>query len=338
VSREQAEVRLTTAIKPVMREQYAVKDHNWRYGFRSVKETLTGEVRETLWLTFAAVGLVLLIAIANVANLLLARGTVRPASWRSAPRSVPDVDALPGSCSPESALLGLAAGSLGLVLAFTFVQGVRAAARDCDARPSSRRIRCGDGDLRHRDRSRGGDARRRLPLASVALGAARRVAQGRGTDGCRWAAAWARTPRARRGGDRADPDRAHRRRAAGQELDQPAARRPRIPRRWRAHVQPGASRQALRRRKAAQRVHAGPRRTAPSAAGVESVAAASYLPVDQSVWTNNYTVEGQAPDSRGADGVSQWNVVDRSISGRLASRCFVVAPSMARNAPTARPW
>ena len=229
-----------------MREQYAVKNHNWRYGFRSVKETLTGEVRETLWLTFAAVGLVLLIAIANVANLLLARGTVRARELAVRASLGAGRGRLARQLLAESALLGLAAGGLGLVLAFTFVQGVRAAAEivmpglpvvEVDAVMVTFAIATGVA---------AGMLAGVLPLASVALGAARRVAQGRRTDGCRWPAAWARTPRARRGGDRADPDRAHRRRAAGQEPDQPAARRPGIPRRWRAHVQPGASRQALR--------------------------------------------------------------------------------------------
>jgi predicted permease len=41
------------------------------------------------------------------------------------------------------------------------------------------------------------------------------------------------------------------------------------------------------------------------------VAAASYLPVDPSNWTNNYTVEGQSAESRGPGGVAQWNVIDR---------------------------
>ncbi len=311
VSREQAEVRLTTAIKPVMREQYAVKDHNWRYGFRSVKETLTGEVRETLWLTFAAVGLVLLIAIANVANLLLARGTVRARELAVRASLGAGRGRLARQLLAESALLGLAAGSLGLVLAFTFVQGVRAAAGivmpglpvvEVDAVMVTFAIATGvaagmlagvfpllrlpwerlgewlrEGGRTAADGLRHGHARRVLVVAEIALtltvltGAALLV-------------------KSLINLQRVDPGF----RGDGVLTFNLAL--------------PDKPYDDEKRLSAFMRDLDTRLRTLP---GVESVAAASYLPVDQSVWTNNYTVEGQAPDSRGAGGVSQWNVVDR---------------------------
>ena len=88
----------------------------WRYGLRPLKEALVGDTRETLLLTFAVVALVLLIAVANVANLLLARGTVRTREFAVRASLGAAADAWCRQLLAESALLGPIGGVAGLVV------------------------------------------------------------------------------------------------------------------------------------------------------------------------------------------------------------------------------
>ncbi|HEX6695007.1 MAG TPA: ABC transporter permease [Longimicrobiales bacterium] len=124
---EQAGTELATLAQQ-LEQLYPKANTDRMLGVTTLQHSITGDVQKALYILLAAVGMVLLIACANVANLLLVRGAGRRAEL--AVRSVLGAGRrrLVTQLMTENLLLAIIAGGLGVVLAIWIVAGLRSLA------------------------------------------------------------------------------------------------------------------------------------------------------------------------------------------------------------------
>ena len=125
VTLQAANARLQTLV-PAYRQELHLSDLHYGFSVESYRDSVVGDVRSSLLLLGGAVGMVLLIACANVANLLLARAAgrqqelaMRTALGASRWRVIRQL-------LTESVLLSLAGGVLGLVIGLIGVHALLA--------------------------------------------------------------------------------------------------------------------------------------------------------------------------------------------------------------------
>jgi putative ABC transport system permease protein len=126
ITEAQAEADLGPIIQELKRMAPDQFPEKWRVGLLSFKETFPSAIRQALWILFGAVGLLLLIACANVSNLLLAKAAgrqkeiaVRAALGAGRLRLIRQL-------LTESLLVALGGGLLGVALAYGGLKAILA--------------------------------------------------------------------------------------------------------------------------------------------------------------------------------------------------------------------
>ncbi|HEY9230433.1 MAG TPA: ABC transporter permease, partial [Gemmatimonadaceae bacterium] len=125
VTVEQARGDLRT-IATRLEAAFPQSNTGWSVDVETLRDTQTGQFRSVLWIMTASVAFVLLIACANVANLLLARSAAR--SKEMAVRVALGADGwrVIRQLLTESILVALVGAVLGIVFAYGFLQWIKA--------------------------------------------------------------------------------------------------------------------------------------------------------------------------------------------------------------------
>ncbi|HKW45908.1 MAG TPA: ABC transporter permease [Gemmatimonadaceae bacterium] len=122
---EQARIDLNR-IAAGLETLYPASNTGWGVDVLTLRDAEVGDVRPVLMIMMASVGFVLLIACANVANLLLARASARAKEMSVRVALGADSARLVRQVLTESVVLGLLGGILGVAFAYGFLRWINA--------------------------------------------------------------------------------------------------------------------------------------------------------------------------------------------------------------------